>query len=148
MTGKQKGNRQSELHLSSPKWVRAFLGEQIVADNRHTKRSQDHDRLPVYYFAKDDIEIECLELVGSDEQKSRPECVECVAFAWQAMDAWYEEDEQIHYYPHVPYHLLDVHADSRHMKVNLRGETIAETNQPVLPVKDTIWYYPLILSLS
>jgi hypothetical protein len=37
--------------------------------------------------------MECLELVGSDEQKTRPECVERVAFAWQAMDAGYDAIE-------------------------------------------------------
>ena len=195
MIERQKDNRRSEL-LSSPKWVRAFLGEQAVADSRHTKRLRGHGQIPVYYFPKDDVKVECLELVGSDEQKAKPECVGHVTFAWQAMDAWYEEDEQIHYHPHAPYHLLDVRANSRHMRVNLRGETIAETKRPVLlleaglpaqyhipqqdvrmgmlrptgrtthygykgiasyysahlnnfqTVKDSAWYYPLVLSLS
>jgi hypothetical protein len=42
MTEKQKDNRQSKL-LSSPKWVRAFLGDQAVVDSRHTKLLRSHD---------------------------------------------------------------------------------------------------------
>jgi uncharacterized protein (DUF427 family) len=55
-----------------------------------------------------------------------------VAFAWPAMDAWYEEDEQVHFHPHDPYHLIDVRASSRHVEVVIDNETIASTRRPVI----------------
>ena len=67
-----------------------------------------------------------------EEAADHPELAGHVAFAWPAMDAWYEEDEQIRFHPHDPYHLLDVRASSRHVKVILNDETIAETKRPTL----------------
>jgi uncharacterized protein (DUF427 family) len=61
-----------------------------------------------------------------------PRLADHVAFAWQAMDAWYEEDEPILFHPHDPYHLIDVRASSRHVRVLVHGELVAETNRPVL----------------
>jgi uncharacterized protein (DUF427 family) len=131
MTEKQRENQQSEL-LSSPRWVRAFLGNQAVADNRHDKLLRDHDQITVYYFPKDDVKTEWLELVESGGQKAEFKLADHVAFAKQTMDDWYEEDEQIHYHHYVPYHLLDVSVPYRQIKVNLRGEPISETKRPVL----------------
>lgn len=55
-----------------------------------------------------------------------------LAFAWQAMDAWFEEDVQIRVHPHDPYHLIDVRPSSRHVRVVIDGQTVAETRRPVL----------------
>ncbi|MCZ7569736.1 MAG: DUF427 domain-containing protein [Ardenticatenaceae bacterium] len=63
---------------------------------------------------------------------THPELAAHVAFAWQAMDAWYEEDEQIRVHPHDPYHRIDVRLSSRHVRVVIKGETVAETDRPVL----------------
>jgi uncharacterized protein (DUF427 family) len=68
-----------------------------------------------------------------DEQLvPHPELAGHVAFAWQAMDTWYEEDEPIRAHPHDPYHLIDVRSSSRHVRVVIKGQTVAETRRPVL----------------
>jgi len=61
-----------------------------------------------------------------------PELAGHVAFVWQAMDAWYEEEEQVRYHPHDPYHLIDVRPSSRHVKIVLQGVTMADTQRPLL----------------
>jgi uncharacterized protein (DUF427 family) len=48
------------------------------------------------------------------------------------MDAWYEEDEEVFLHPRNPYHRVDVIKSSRHIKVVISGETVAETSQPYL----------------
>jgi uncharacterized protein (DUF427 family) len=63
---------------------------------------------------------------------AHPELARHVAFAWQAMDAWYEEDQQIRVHPHDPYHRIDVRLSSRHVRVIIQGEPVAETTRPVL----------------
>jgi uncharacterized protein (DUF427 family) len=63
---------------------------------------------------------------------AHPELADRVAFAWQAMDAWFEEDHQIRVHPHDPYHRIDVRPSSRHVRIGLHGETVAETRRPVL----------------
>jgi uncharacterized protein (DUF427 family) len=46
------------------------------------------------------------------------------------MDAWYEEDEQIFVHPRDPYHRVDILESSRHVKVRVNGEVVAETQRP------------------
>lgn len=46
------------------------------------------------------------------------------------MDAWYEEDEQTIGHPHDPYHRVDVLQSSRHVRVTVGGEVVAESDQP------------------
>jgi uncharacterized protein (DUF427 family) len=47
-------------------------------------------------------------------------------------DAWFEEDEQIFVHPRDPYHRVDVLDSSRHVKVTVNGEVLAETVRPKL----------------
>jgi uncharacterized protein (DUF427 family) len=55
-----------------------------------------------------------------------------VAFEWEAMDAWYEEEERIIAHPRDPYHRVDTRESSRHVRVELGGETLAKTARPRL----------------
>lgn len=48
------------------------------------------------------------------------------------MDAWYEEDEQVFVHARDPYHRVDVRNSSRHVRVIVEGELVAETRRPKL----------------
>lgn len=50
-----------------------------------------------------------------------------IAFHWNNVDHWYEEDEEVFGHPRDPYHRVDVLFSSRPVKVMLGGETVAET---------------------
>jgi Uncharacterized protein conserved in bacteria len=52
-----------------------------------------------------------------------------IAFYWQWMDNWYEEDEEIFVHPRDPYHRVDVLNTSRHIRISLDGELLAETER-------------------
>lgn len=55
-----------------------------------------------------------------------------VILNWAAMDAWFEEDEEVFVHPHDPKHRIDVRRSSRHVIVELGGERIAESRRPLL----------------
>ena len=55
-----------------------------------------------------------------------------VSFYWNKMDAWFEEGEEAFVHAKDPYKRVDCFRSDRHVKVVLNGETIAETNRPVL----------------
>jgi uncharacterized protein (DUF427 family) len=55
-----------------------------------------------------------------------------VAFYWNKMDAWYEEDQQVFGHARDPYKRIDVLPSSQHVRIVLGGETIADTRQPRL----------------
>ncbi len=61
-----------------------------------------------------------------------PEIAAYVAFDWNQMDAWYEEDEEVFVHPRDPHHRVDAMNSSRHVRVELDGQTVAESRRPVL----------------
>ena len=54
------------------------------------------------------------------------------AFYWDALDAWYEEDEEVFVHARDPHKRIDVLPSSRHVQVVVGGETVADTRRPVL----------------
>ena len=58
-----------------------------------------------------------------------------VAFYWDKMDAWFEEDEEVFVHAKDPYKRMDSMHSSRHVRVEVNGETVAETDSPVLMIE-------------
>jgi uncharacterized protein (DUF427 family) len=68
-----------------------------------------------------------------------------VAFAWRAMDAFYEEDERIVGHAADPYHRIDIRRTSRHLVVTDGERVIADTTRPVALYESGFaprWYVP------
>ena len=53
-------------------------------------------------------------------------------FDWDAMDGWFEEDEEIFTHPRSPYTRVDILDSSRHVRVIVEGVTVAESSGPKL----------------
>jgi uncharacterized protein (DUF427 family) len=53
-------------------------------------------------------------------------------FDWDALDAWYEEDEQVFVHPRNPYVRVGALRSRRHVRISLEGTTLAESARPVL----------------
>ena len=146
----------------SPRHVRAFLDGTAVADSTRALLLLEAGHLPVYYFPPQDVRTDLLEptdtstycpykgnasywsvsvgdrvardavwsyqepLPGRDDIKGY------LAFYWKRMDAWFEEDDEVFAHPCDPYHRVDVLSSSRHVRVVVAGETVAETHRPWL----------------
>lgn len=156
--------------------VRTVFGGVTVADSTHVLLLREVGRLPVYYFPWGDVRAEMLErtshTTASDLKGTAtywtvravervaenaawsyeapppdgPDLTGHVAFYWNEMDAWYEEDERAFGHARDPYKLgVDVRRSTRHVRVELAGVTIAETRHPwllfesLLPVR---YYIP------
>lgn len=68
-----------------------------------------------------------------------------VAFAWRAMDGFYEEDDRILGHAADNYHRIDIRSSSRHLVVRAEGATIADTTAPVVLYESGFaprWYVP------
>jgi uncharacterized protein (DUF427 family) len=73
------------------------------------------------------------------------ELKERVAFAWRAMDAFYEEDDRIVGHAADPYHRIDIRTTSRHLVVRHGDELIADTRRPLVLFESGFaprWYVP------
>lgn len=146
----------------SPRRVRVVFGGTTIADSYHVMLLREAGRLPVYYFPWADVRDEALERTQhttSSELKGAatywtvrvsarvaenaawsyeappadgPDAKGYVAFYWNDMDVWYEEDERAFAHARDPYKLIDVRQSSRHLRVELAGTTVAETRRPKL----------------
>ena len=68
-----------------------------------------------------------------------------VAFAWRAMDAFYEEDERIVGHAADAYHRIDIRQTSRHLVVRRGDQVVADTTRPLALYESGFaprWYVP------
>jgi uncharacterized protein (DUF427 family) len=144
----------------SPRRVRVMFDGETVADSRRVKLLHEAGLLPVYYFPQEDVRMELLEesdhtthcpfkgdasywsvrvgeRVAENAVWGYPEPIDScppiagyLAFYWRKMDHWYEEDEEVFVHPRDPYHRVDVLESSRHVRVKVNGEVVAETERP------------------
>ena len=134
---------------TSPKWIRVFFGGEMIASSKRTRLKRG--RPITYFFPREDVKTEYLAEAGGGKtttwtvqvgdavaeraawsHEDDPHLAGHIAFKWHEMDAWFEEDEEIHVHPRDPYVRLDTVRSSRHVRVVIDGETVAETRRPVL----------------
>jgi uncharacterized protein (DUF427 family) len=68
-----------------------------------------------------------------------------VAFAWHAMDAFYEEDERIVGHAADAYHRIDIRRTSRELTVHAGDTLVAHSNNPLVLYESGFaprWYVP------
>ena len=146
----------------SPRWVRVMLNGQVIADSKRMRLLYEPGYLPVYYFPKQDVRMEFLiqtehhehsRLIGDaaywtvkvkEKQANHaawaylqplPHAAplkDYIAFDWDQMDAWFEEDEEVYVHARDPYKRIDALRSSRHVKVVIAGQTIADSHRPLL----------------
>ncbi|MGI8757952.1 MAG: DUF427 domain-containing protein [Acidimicrobiales bacterium] len=146
----------------SPKRVRAFLGDEAVVDSRGAKLLHETGLTPVWYLPVDDVRMDLMvatdhrshcpfkgdasywsvRLDGRtvdnvawgypEPLPPAPPIGGHVAFYHERMDAWFEEEERVIGHPLNPYHRIDVREGSRHVRVRVGGEVVADTEQPKL----------------
>jgi uncharacterized protein (DUF427 family) len=159
MTTNDTSRRGYELE-PSPRRVRVRFGGVLLADSQQMRLLRPPWGPPAYYFPTDDVRMELLTPSGysvppaalgpvsywdvsagdrTADHAARgfrqppaglEELARCVAFDWNAMDNWFEEDEEIFVHPRDPRHRVDVRESSRHVRVDVDGKTIAETHRP------------------
>ena len=56
-----------------------------------------------------------------------PDAPGYVAVAWDAVDSWFEEDEQVLGHPRNPYHRVDCLRSGRRLRVEAAGVTLVDT---------------------
>jgi uncharacterized protein (DUF427 family) len=142
------------------KRVRAYLGGELVADTTAPLLVWEKPYYPTYYFPAGDVRTELLEAdggvahspsrgdghtftlrAGGEEAPAAAlryetspfeQLRDAIRLDWSAMDAWFEEDEEVFTHPRDPYTRVDVLPSSRHVRVEVGGVTVAESSKPTL----------------
>jgi uncharacterized protein (DUF427 family) len=149
---------QTSLRVErSPRWVRGFVRGQSIVDSKRVLVVYGERRQPLYYFPLEDVRTDLLRESRSEDGVqfwtlevnghtvedicwARPAAAdadwaqlrEYVAFDWKKVEQWYEEDDEVFVYPRDPYHRVDVLNSSRHVKVVIGGQVVAESRRPRL----------------
>jgi len=69
---------------------------------------------------------------GAAFRAADPDIEGYVLLDFHAFDPWYEEDEPIVGHPRDPFHRVDVRRGSRHVRIELDGQVLAESSRPYL----------------
>jgi uncharacterized protein (DUF427 family) len=142
--------------------MRVRLGGAWIADSEQVVVLFEPDRYPVAYFPESDISPNVLQLIErtTRHRDLGPTCWYTVragersaeraawqhtdlpvyanmlkgrvAFAWPAMDAFFEEDERIVGHAADSYHRVDIRQTSRHLVVRHHDRVIADTTCPLV----------------
>jgi len=142
------------------KRVRVYFGGSLIADTTSPVLVWEGPHYPAYYLPAADVRTEAL--VQDGEIKHSPsrgdgqyytvkqggkeakgaalrypespieELRDLVRFEWDAMDAWFEEDEEVFVHPRSPHTRVDVLPSSRHVRVEVDGVTVADSHSPHL----------------
>jgi uncharacterized protein (DUF427 family) len=142
-----------------PRRIRAFLAGEKVLDTTRALYVWEWPYYPQYYIPLADVRRDLL--VPEDRtQQSRRGTAEAYAlragevlrpgaarlfadspvaglsgtvrFDWAALDAWYEEDEQVFVHPRNPYVRVDALRSTRPVRAQLDGVVLAESPSPVM----------------
>ena len=57
---------------------------------------------------------------------------DAIRFDWNAMDSWFEEDEEVFVHARDPHKRIDALRSSRHVVVEIDGVPVADSSRPVL----------------
>ncbi|MEU7823802.1 DUF427 domain-containing protein [Catellatospora sp. NPDC049133] len=141
------------------KRVRAYFNGQVVADTSRPVLVWEVPYYPAYYLPVEDVHSELLKPTGRTattgmgegdlytvqvgDRTAEDAAVRyenspttglrgLVRFEWGAMDAWFEEDEEVYTHPRDPHTRVDILASSRHVRVEVDGVTVAESHRPMI----------------
>ena len=138
--------------------MRAVFAGAVIADTTAVRLVWEKPYYPTYYIPEADVDTEALVATGDVEPspaegdarvmtvkvggREAPSAARWYAASpvdelrgtirlqWSAMDAWFEEDEEVYVHPRDPYKRVDVLQSSRHVRIEVDGTTLADTRQP------------------
>jgi len=142
-----------------PRRIRAYLGAEKVLDTTRALYVWEWPHYPQYYIPLDDVRRDLLVSEGHTQQTGRgpaelhglkaggahrPRAARVITdsaieglkgtvrFEWAALDAWFEEDEQVFVHPRDPYTRVDALRSNRRVRVELDGVVLADSASPVM----------------
>jgi uncharacterized protein (DUF427 family) len=143
----------------APRRIRAYLGGEKVLDTTRALYVWEWPNYPQYYIPLADVRRDLLVGEGHTQRTGRgvaelhslhvgevhrPRAARLITeaavdglggtvrFEWAALDAWFEEDEQVFVHPRNPYARVDALRSNRPVRVELDGVVLADSASPVM----------------
>ncbi len=103
--------------------VRGVTGGRTLVDSERALLVHRPGAPPAYAFPTADVQ-------GAGAEPD-PDAPGHVRVPWDAVEAWYEEDERVFYHPRNPYHRVDCVRTSRRLRVEVEGTVLVDTTETV-----------------
>jgi uncharacterized protein (DUF427 family) len=138
----------------SDKRVRGYVGDELVVDSRRTWLHWEPERVvPGWCFPREDVRTELLEPVPIEEGEhstavtevfdvagreraawvfADPDLEGRVAIDFYKLDRWLEEEAEVVGHPRDPFKRVDVRRSSRHVRVSVGEQLVAESTRPLM----------------
>ncbi len=151
----QRGHVRTE---PSQKRVRVVLGGEVIVDTDDALYVWEGPNFPQYYLPLSDVVdgvlkpspttahspsrgtatyytvrasgIERIDAAFSYDDSPMEALRGRVRFDWRAMDAWFEEDEEVFVHPRDPSTRIQILPSSRHVVVSVEGIVVADSHHP------------------
>ncbi|MGD0311567.1 MAG: DUF427 domain-containing protein [Acidimicrobiales bacterium] len=144
---------------SVPRRIRAVHDDKVVVDTLGALYVWEWSNYPQFYLPRQDVAEGLLVTDGRTEvtprgnvqwfwlgstgvegppagrlvvESDHPRLLDTIRFDWDALDHWYEEDEEIFVHPRNPYARVDALRSTRPVRVELGGVVLAESSSPVM----------------
>ena len=141
-----------------PRRIRATLGGAVILDTTRALYVWEWPAYPQYYIPIVDVSAD--HLVDEQHPQrlqrgmtrryglrvgdvSRPKALRVYTestlapltgtarFEWNALDSWFEEDEEVFVHPRSPYARVDALRSTRRVRIELDGSVLADSSSPV-----------------
>ena len=104
--------------------VRGVKDGRTLVDSERVLLVHRPGRPPSYAFPIADVDGVATE--------PEPDTPGYVTVAWDALDAWFEESEQVHGHPRNPYHRIDILSSERRLRVDVGPITLVDTDDTLV----------------
>src|SRR6266853_2543242 len=157
----ERSRLKDGVHIEqNPRRVRAYFDNQVLVDSEKVLLVFETKRPPVYWFPIEDVRMDLRapkdaaegstsgtrrwssntgarveENLAWDYPEPAGDLAPLeghIAFYWNAVDRWFEEDEEVFVHPRDPYTRVDTVHSSRHVRIEVDGQVVAETRRPIL----------------
>jgi uncharacterized protein (DUF427 family) len=141
--------RNALRYEPSDKLVRGEIDGETVVDSKRVWLVWEPGRVvPGWCFPRDDVRMELLKPVEPEEGRPEvwdvgsaeraawsfddPDLEDRIQIDFYRLDRWFEEEAEVVGHPRDPFKRVDVRRSSRHVRVEVEGQLVADSERPLL----------------
>jgi uncharacterized protein (DUF427 family) len=103
--------------------VRGFIGDDVVVESEGVLLVHRPGRPPAYAFPASDVRR---------PSEPEPAAPGFVTVAWDAVDRWFEEEDEVFGHPRNPYHRIDILRTTRRLRVVVGDDVLVDTTDTLV----------------
>jgi len=121
-------------YYPTARWIRGTRSGTTVVDSRRAMLVWKRGKMvPIYAFPEEDVALDRDDAASIGTRHfDDPDLAGYVTVPWDALEHWYEEDEEVFVHPRDPFVRVDALHSSRHVRVERDGHLLGDSSAPIL----------------